>query len=99
SLRCLIVYGSLKEQSFSKVDARSDCSRQRRLQAEEGAGGGLRPPPAPSSAQRLACEPLYVKRQRLRSPVAHGKSGILNSSKVVQWRCVTRSLQQISVSF
>src|SRR5581483_9666901 len=34
---------------------------------EEGAGCGLRPQPAPSSP-RLASEPFWMKRQRLRSP-------------------------------
>jgi len=37
------------KQGFSNVAARFDCSRLRRSQEEEGAGGGLRPPPAPSS--------------------------------------------------
>jgi len=58
----------LNNQGFSKVAVRSDCSRLRRSQGEEGAGCGLRPQPAPSSP-RLACEPFWMKRQRLRSPV------------------------------
>ena len=43
---------------LSKVAARSDSSRLRRSQGEEGAGGGLYPPPAPSSPERLAYEPF-----------------------------------------
>jgi len=48
-------------QTFSKVAARSDCSRLRRSQEEEGAGRGRSPRPAPSSPERLACEPFVWK--------------------------------------
>jgi len=47
-------------QGFAKVAARADCSRHRRSRGEEGAGGGHSPPPAPSSPQRLACEPFRM---------------------------------------
>jgi len=47
-------------QGFSKVAACSGCSRLRRSQGEEGAGGGRSPPPAPSSPERLACEPFCL---------------------------------------
>src|SRR5581483_3091756 len=54
-------------QGFSKVGACSGCSRLRRSKGEEGAGCGRSPQPAPSSPERLACEPFWMKRQLLRS--------------------------------
>src|SRR5581483_5886759 len=59
---------TIEDQGFANVAARADCSRHRRSQGEEGAGGGLCPPPAPSSPQRLASEPFRMKRPLLRSP-------------------------------
>jgi len=59
----------VNHQGFSKVGACSDCSRLRRSEGEEGVGCGcwLWAQPTPSSP-RLACEPFWMKRQRLRSP-------------------------------
>ena len=76
----VFLYGGL--QGFSNVAARFDSSRHRRSQGEEGAGGGLRPPPAPSS-RTARLRAVLSEKTTFEKPWAGFTSKRLNGADVI----------------